>query len=734
MKIRQELGQEMDLLRRWVLASGRDVLATTRDSVVSIEGRVGAALFVALWVLGRWGAGPWQVWGQDLGGEILPVVRTWYAGYMVLFQACLLVAHICVGIVWGAIVKNAWGLAGSLWPKSAANRFQPWVVGFVTGWIILLMHGGLLMRDLARHPALYQETFLDRGGLFGWVQTMSVQTFTGMGGAAVFLCVSVLVAGAAVRSVQRLVTWFFEFSRPTRVAIGVLGGAIVFFAFGIRFVLWTQEERNEGPNLLFISADGLRSDVPGGSEEIEAEALSSVGRHASVNIQATPVSIDLTPSLATLFTGRSPLSHGIRHDFPSEQDAAGDLNSVPTFLKANGWKTRFLADGPGGFLDRMGREFDHASVASSDLLARLCRRQLERSPHMLPYLSGRVGRWIPLLRGSPFLADPALLAREAADALAPLSKERKFFLWVHFSCLNPRTAIVTPRGAARWAGEQSVFYRRLERGPGSPFPTAGERRFFQKVFAENRSAFNAAVKDLLRALERKRLLGNTALVLCSPRATLLSEKEEREARHLEGPAFNAVPFLAIPAAAGAGSRPYGGPGRMADVPSTAVQLLGLRPPPEWGGAALMNGFPEGEAGIIYSETPTLFEDKDSHTPEPSLVPFLEEDPDALGHLRVDPAWEDPVLLFRDRAIQLGEERLVYHPGANGVTFEYSNKNEVPALKKSPAVLRAEKNRLKELREIFYRTLAQESGWRPQNDYWIPEAFLREAPSEKKYGN
>ncbi len=734
MKIRQELGQEVDLLRRWVLASGRDVLATTRESVVSIEGRVGAALFVALWALGRWGAGPWNVWGQELGGEILPTVHLWYAGRMVLFQACLLGVHVGVGIFWGAIVKNAWGLVGSLWPKSAADRFQPWVVGFVTGWIILLMHGGLLIRDLARHPALYQETFLDRGGLFGWVQKMSVETFTGMGGTAVFLCVCLLVGGAVARWVQRLVKWFFEFSRPTRVAIGVLGGAVVLFAFGIRFVMWTQEERNEGPNLLFVSVDGLRSDVSGGSQDFESEVLSPVGRRASVNAQVSPVSIDLTPSLATLFTGRSPFTHGIRHDFPSEQDVAGDLNSLPTFLRAHGWETTFLADGPGGFLDRMGREFDHASVASSDLLARLCRRQWERSPHVLPYLSGRVGRWIPLLRGSPFLADPALLAREAADALTPLAKEHKFFLWVHFSCLNPTTAIVTPRGAARWAGGQSAYYRRPGEAPRSALPTAGDRRFFQKVFAENRSAVDAAVKDLLTALQRKRLVENTAVVLCSPRATLLSEKEETEARHLEGPAFNAVPFVAIPAAAGARSRPYVGPGRMADVAPTAVRLLDLRPPPEWEGAALMDGFPEGEAGIIYSETPTLFTENNRRDPEPSLVQYLEEDPEALGHLRLDPAWEDPVLLFRDRAIQLGEERLVYHPGPRGVTFDYSKKNADPPLKKSPAALRAEKNRLKELREIFYRTLAQESGWRPQNDYWIPEAFLREEPSEKNHGN
>jgi hypothetical protein len=734
MKIREELGQEVDLLRRWVLASGRDVIATTRDSFMSVEGRVGVSVFVALWALGRGEAGAWNVWGGELGGEILPQIRTWYAGGMVLFQAFLLGTHILAGVLWGMIVKNAWGLVGVAWPKTKAERFQPWVVGFITGLLIVPMHTALLLRDLARHPALYQELFIDRGGVAAWVQRFSLSVFSGWGGTAVLLGVGVLGVGGLVRLIQRLVVWFMEFSRPTRVAIGVLGGALVLFACGIRFVMWTQAERNEGPNLLLISVDGLRGDWGAMEKAKGTDALARLIRRSGVKGHLVPPSVDLTPTLATALTGRSPLSHGIRHDFPAEQDLTSDLLSLPAFLRANGWRTIVFADGPDQFLNRIGAGFDQSRVASSALFTRLARRQLERSPHVLPYLSGRVGRWFPLLRGSPFLADPALLAREAVSALKDLQGESKFFLWVHFSSLNPVSVVSSPRGAARLARGRADSYRRPGDGLTDRALTEAEWGLVRRIYEENREDLLGALEVLLKDVLDKRTEGNTAVVLWSPRATLLSEGEEAAARDLKGPAFFDVPFLAVPVPARGGGRWFLGLGRAMDVAPTAARLLGVTPPPEWEGAPLSDGFPEGEAGIIYSETSTPFVRGGDRARTPALKQLLVEDRDSPGHLRLDPAWEDPVLLFRDRAIQMGDERLVYHPGETGVSFEYAKpKGDSPPLKNSVAV-RALNARVKDLRDIFYRHLSRESGWRPQNDYWIPEAFLREESVEDSHGN
>jgi hypothetical protein len=734
MKIRRDIGQEVDLLRRWVLASGRDVLATTRGSFVSVEGRAGVWVFVALWALGRWAGGPWNVWGRELGGEILPVVRTWYAGEMVLCQAGILAAHILLGVLWGGAIKNAWGLAGTVWPAALAERFRSWVVGAATGGLILIAHTAFLLRDVARHPALYQETFLDRGGFLAWAQRFSLHTLSGMGGTAVLWFVGLLAGAAIVRLVHRLVLWFLNFSRPTRVAIGVLGGTVALFACGIRFVVWTQAGRNEGPNLLLISIDGLRGERGLEEKERPPSAASRLVRRAGVKGRLVPPSVDFSSTMATALTGRSPLSHGIRHGFPSAQELSRDFNSLPAFVQGNGWATWLLADGPELFLDRMGKEFAVSRVPSSALPVRIARRQWERSPHVLPYLSGRAGRWFPPLRGSPFLTDPALLASEAADAMDALQREPKFFLWVHFSSLSPLSAISSPRGAAKLGQKNPAFYRRPGDGRTERLLTDAERTLLRDIYDENRQDTWMALDTLLNALANHRLAGNTAVLLWSPRAHLLTEEEEGEARSLLGPAFFDVPFLAAAAPSQGGGRRFGAGGRTMDLAPTAARLLGLTVPFAWEGSSLLEGIPEGEAGIFYWETDTPFVEANHPFRIPPLIRLLQEDRDSPGHLRLDPAWEDPVLLFRDRAIHMGDERLFYRPGITGVSFDYEKQNDPSPPAKNAALARARKARLKEIREIFYRYLSHESEWRPQNDFWIPEAFLREEPGEAVRGN
>jgi hypothetical protein len=734
MKIHGDIGKEVDLLRRWVLASGRDVLATTRDSFMSMEGRAGVSVFVALWVLERWTGGSWNIWGREMGGEILPMVRLWYPGTMLLVQLFLLGAHLLVGALWGILVKNAWGWLGFLWPKTVAERFRPWVVGTTTGLIVFCAHSGLLLRDLARHPALYQETFLDRGGFSAWVQRISVTALPGIGGTVVLLLVGVLAGAAIVRLIQRMVFWFLNFPRPTRMAMAVLGGGLALFACGLQFVVWTQAGKNVGPNLLLISVDGLRANRGIMDQGEEPSPFSSLVRRACVNGRAIPPSSDFSPAFATAFLGRSPLSHGIRHDFPAEADLSGDLNSLPAFLRTKGWTTMLLADGPESFPDRIRNEFDRAHVASSAFPLRLTRRQMERSPHLLPYLSGRFGRWVSPLRGSPFLADPAILAREAVGAVADLQQEPKFFLWVHFSVLKPLSAICSPRVAARVGRENASFYRRPGDGRTERLLTEVEWDLLGKVYDENRVDLREALETLMKDLVNRGLDGNTAVILWSPRATPLSEHEEEEALNLKGPAFFDVPFLAVPPSSSKKGGRYMGLGRTLDVAPTAVGLLGLSAPAEWEGSPLMEGIPEGEGGIYYSETATPFVQTKRTSRIPPLIHLLKEDREAPGHLRLDPAWEDPVLMFRDRAIQIGEERLRYHPGETGVSFEFTKRNEDPIFLKKFAVARSRIARPKDLRDVFYRYLSRESEWRPQNDFWIPEAFLREKSGEDIHGD
>ncbi len=727
------------LLQRWALASGRDVVATTRASILSVESRSGAAVFIGLWALGILQAGPWRFAGPDLGGEILPMVRGWFTGRLVLFQAVLLGTHLLAGVLWGVAVQNAWAFLSGFWPRIKADRLKSWVVAGVTGFITVGVHGFLLARDLGRHPALYQETFLDRGGFLGWVQELAAVRAPRGCSALALVFAGTLALFAGLRFIQRFYFWFRAFSRPTRVAIGVLGGALVLFGTGLRFVVWTQTTRNAGPNLLLISVDGLRAESLKAKDILDSSPLGRMVRNARVFTRAVPPSTELIPTLATALTGRSPLTHGLRHDFPAAQDVAGNLGSLAALLREKGWWTEFRADGPCGFLGRMAEEFDNARVPASGLWPRLAGRLVQRSPHLLPYLSGRLGRRFPFLRGSPLWADPDLLAEEAGGVVESLASRQKFFLWVHFSSPGPMAVVSSPRAAFQLRTGGPGFYRRPGDGRLDRPLTDTEWERVRRLYEANVSVLNESIARLLLSLTDQRLDQTTAVLLWSARALPLTASEEADARALKGQALFGAPFLAVDTALRRSGRRTTGLGRAVDVAPTAAFLLDVAAPSEWEGVPLLRGLPAGEPGIVYVETPTPFLAPTLSTPTrpatfpPPLVDLLVEDRESPGHLRLDPAWEDAALVFRDRLMQMGDERLLYHPGPNRVSFEYFQLNLDPEARRNLAGTTLGRARVRELREVFFRHLNRESGWRPQNDYWIPEAYLRER-SEAADGN
>lgn len=731
MTFRARVRDGLSLLRQWGLASGRDMVVTTRDSFVSVEGRAGVAVFVGLWALGRWQAGPWTVWGPELGGEIVPDVRVWYAGRMALAQVLLLGVHILMGAAWGVWAKNAGGLLARLNPRFSVRRLKPWVGGVLSGGMIFAAHWILLMRDAARHPALYQETFLDRGGWAAGFHRAAVLPESTLWVGAATALVAVGMALAVAELGIRFYTWWMGFSRPTRLATMVLGGALVVFAGGVWGVRWSQSERNSGPNLLLITIDGWRAPMNETSGDVSQ--LKKKERGPLVRVGTVAPIADLSPVLATAISGVSPLTHGIRHDFESVAAGMAGAETLTDLLKSGGWTTALLADGPSGFLDRIAGGFDHHWMASSHAAARMGRRLVERSPHLLPYLSGRWGRRLGL-RGSILMADPALLAEEADDVLRLLQKRSRFFLWVHFSSPGSACAVVSPRAAARLGLANDSFFHRPGRGFDLSPLTSNEEIALRRFYAESLRETHKAVGRIFDRLARRGLDENTAVAAWSPRAALLSSDEIERARRLDGPAFEGLPFVAWdgpqPVVAAAFDT---APRRAVDVAPTAARLVGVEPPSAWEGLSLTDAPPDGEGNVILKEASVPNEQAARGLNLPSPWDILVEDRGWPGRFCRSSVWEDPFRLFCDRVIQLGLERVSYRPRLNGVEWVFDSV-AVPASGPTWLLARAYKDRTKELKDIFFRTLAKDSGWRPQNDYWIPESFLRERPLLSESGD
>ncbi|MBP9128468.1 MAG: sulfatase-like hydrolase/transferase [Elusimicrobia bacterium] len=725
MTFRERARDSVGLLRQWGLAGGRDMVATTRDSFVSVEGRAGVAVFVGLWALGRWQAGPWAVWGPELGGEIVPDVHMGYAGEAVGAQVLLLGIHIFLGAAWGVAAKNAGGFMARVWPRFSVYRLKPWIGGVLSGVAILAGHGILLIRDVARHPALFQETFLDRGGWMAAIQRAALLPETAPWTAVGTVAVAFWMVLAAGEWGVRFFRWWMNFPRPTRLATMVLGGALVAFAAGVWGVGRIQAQRNAGPNLLLISVDGWRTSMSETTGDVSA--LKKKGQGPRVRSSTVAPSADLSPSLATALSGLSPGTHGIRHDFVSADDRLRGVETLPDLLKKGGWTTVLLADGPSGFIDRMAGRFEHRHVASSHAGVRMGRRLVERSPHILPYLSGRWGRRLGL-RGSVLMADPALLADEVDHVLGGLKNRPKFFLWVHFSSPGSTCAVVSPRAAGRLGLANDPFFRRPGRGFDPSPLTVTDENVLRRFYAQSLRETHAAIRRIFEDLARRRMDTSTAVVAWSPRAALLSSDDLDRVRRLDGPAFEGLPFFvwegALPMEIGGGRTE--GPGRAMDVAPTAARLVGVDTPSVWEGVSMTEGLPSGEWGAISIESSDPTDPVAHGLGLPSPWEILVEDRAWPGRYCRNPAWEDPFLIFRNRSVRLGSERVLYRPGLQRVDWSFDSVS-VPTTGTPWVLARAHKERIKELKDIFFRTLARDSGWRPQNDYWIPESFLREMP-------
>ncbi len=724
-----------ELLRQWAIVSGRDAVATTRASLVSIEARVGAATLLSLAVWNALRAPAWAPLGPSLGGEIVDGARAWMSGHMLAWTLVAWAAHAAVGALWGLVVKNAWGLLGRLEPRAGAARFRKGLVAGVTAGVVLVAHGLLLWRDMGRHPALYEALAPSGAGPGFWLWAAAGGAPGLVAGGAV-LVLGALIGAALVFVGWRWRDWFWGFSRPTRLAIGVLGGAGILFGTGLWGVRRAQLERNAGPNVLLVTVEGLRTAA---LRDPAAPRLKAWAADAQVWARCVPAVEAGAPAWATLLTGLTPLTHGVRHDFPPVADRfpppAVDLgpapDTLPDFFQRKGAWVAVRSGAGGEFVDRLGDLFDDPRAPRGGLSAVLRRRALERSIHLLPYLSGRWGRvfW-PDVRGAPALADPALLADEARAFLRRARFRSRFFLWLHFSDFTGPVA--SPAAARRLARAGRGSF--LPGGDGrTAVPWTAEREKRRALaHAANLADWDRAFGSVLDALDRAGLRDRTTVALWSPTAAPLTEAEETAGRQLRGGTLFAAPFVfQAPGAAHGVWRDT--PVRGVDVPATLVAAAGGEVPEEWEGVSLLRGvgLPADERGIVYAETasPLLRGEAPAGAP-PALVDALVEDRGAPGRWRVDPSWEDALITRRSRMIQMGTERLVYRPLADRVVFEYYRLGPDGAPGPDEAGTAVGAARAKELKEVFYRYLARETGGRPQNEYWIPEALLRRSPPAK----
>jgi hypothetical protein len=541
-----------------------------------------------------------------------------------------------------------------------------------------------------------------------------------------------LLSAAAVNVGKLLFQRFRKWAHPRRLAVVVLGGGLAAVSLGVWSVHRLHAPRNAGPNVLLLIVTGLRSDLlpPEGSATFPR--LSALAAESRVYAACYPPVPQTSPALMTLVTGRSPLRHGVRHSFPSSDLLRPGTDNLISILRQNGYTTAALTDAGGDFFSRMGDLFHTVRGADRSLPRLLQERVLRRHCHLFPYLTRRPLRALfPVLRNFPELTPPARLARETDARLRRLRSREKFFLAVHVSALEAPFAGAPPPGGSAYTGPHRYAFSPSHAEEGI---SESDKERIRLLYQTNARAVDAAVGRILDSLKNRRLEENTIVLAWSPFGEQLFERGLGlgHGGHLFGRETLAAPLIIRVPRKRIPPRRVEEAVRAQDVAPTVLSLLGIGVPDGMDGFPLEQrefGEPAEEFFGVYAETewPSFV----SGGPDPAnmktraLGQLLEIDLWAPSHLRVNAAWEDHILLRKHRMIQIGAERLVYTPTQKESVYRLFQLEEDPDGMADAAGSRKNAERVRELKDALYRFMARESGWHPQNGYWIPEAFLRE---------
>jgi arylsulfatase A-like enzyme len=706
------------------------VARSAPDPFPSWEARAGAAVFAGLYALSLFQSGPWQVFGYRPDA----VWRQWMEPDLWRVRAlhgALFVLSLALGAALGALARQAWELVGGVWPRGRRERVSRAGRAAAGAAAALFCHGAALVSGMRRFPALYAEAFHERGGPWRFFQVSVVDALPGGVVTAWQAAALLLLALAAAQFAARALARWRRLRPHVRTAWLVLGGGVAVLAAGGWGVFRFHAARNTGPNVLFIVAEGLSSDVlrPDGRWLSRAPTLVDLARRGRTFSRCVSPVAQTYPALMTVFTGLSPLRHGVRHSFPSSDAVRLGPESLPRWLRRQDFAAVALADHAGDFYSRAADAFDAVEAPRLEVSRAMLQRVWQTHAHLLPYVA--LARGVPglsTLRQLPELSDPALLADEAEARLRRLRFRKRFFLTVHFSALRRPFAL---------SGDE---FRALDPAYRGPFryaaptdaPAAADGARARALYGARLARVDAAVARLLRALEALRLDENTVVALWSPYSELPDEagRVPGHGRQLLGWEAVSGPFVVLEPRRRSAPRWIEEPVRAEDIGPTLLDVLGLPEPGGLDGFSLRRrefGLPADEYFTAYAETGLWMSPEEAGLPGsrfayPEVRHLLRP---SGGRLELDPAWEDAVLVSKRRMVQVGPERLLFVPTRRGVRFELYDTAADPDCRTDLSRTRAGRERVGELQEILYRFLAREDGWRPQNGFWIPEAFLRD---------
>lgn len=608
--------------------------------------------------------------GPRLREEILTRYRSYIPFAMARLGLWTFIAGFFVGLPGSTLVIAAYDALGLQHSPMHAGLGALLSLGVSTAYVFchsLIHNPGLIVSSWQ-----YRTQHLHR--LWSKLSALAIARVARLGSFALFGLVVSVAVGLVARSLPQ------EAAALGCIALGYV--LVIVFALS-EPVGGARKRRSSGPpNVLMIGSDTLRADRIGALRN-GTSLTPNIDALAARGTQFTACYVPCArtaPSLISMLTGTWPHTHGIRDNFVADDETQLEVQSLPSLLRALGYRNAAVSDWCGADLGKFSLGFDILDLPDDQWNLRYLIRQGPKDIRLFLsiFMHNRIGRLalpeLYYLGGVPQTTRLGKRARRMISRLAATNEP--FLLNLFYSTTHPPFSSEHPyyvqHADPAYAGESKFAMARLS-DPFEIIRRQGEPReefdldqiihLYDGCVAQ----FDDEVGKTMRHLENNGLLENTIVVLYSDHGMEFFEHGTWGQGNSALGDFSARVPLIIADPRQPVAKRVDQVVRTIDLVPTLLELLNA-PSVKCDGASLVSAMTDNsinlnlsafnETGIWIAPPPGM---PKGHLQYPDLLELLDVPDDATGTLSIKSEYVNPVLLAKDRMIRVGRWKLVYQP-------------------------------------------------------------------------
>jgi len=486
--------------------------------------------------------------------------------------------------------------------------------------------------------------------------------------------------------------------------------------------------KHSRPNILLLGSDTLRADrlTSSGYFRDLTPIIDGLARRGVRFTDCYVPCARTAPSLASLFTGTWPHTHGVRDTFVTREQTQIPIAALPEILKEAGYRTSIVGDWCASDAEKFPFGFEYKDLPPDQWNIKYLLRQGPKDIRLFLSLftQNRFGKiFLPeihYLGGHPLTEE---VGRDTRRMIARLAEEdAPFFLVSFMATTHPPFTSKHPYyslySRPEYKGESKFGMAKLRdpweiiRRQGEP-KTEFDLEQIIDLYDGCVKNFDDEVGRILGYLESSGIAKDTIVVIFSDHGFEFFEHGTWGQGNSAVGDFSArVPLIIadprIPAA-----QTISDAVRTVDVAPTLLDLVGLDVPAYMEGASLA---PQMKGNAIEKQRPAFYEtgvwltdlpgSPATHLRYPSLPDLLEVPDKRLGMICLKLEYVDIVIEAKDRMVRLGDWKLSYEPLADGPLYKLFNIREDAAC--SQDVLARNSEIAAELRELLEAWMAADA--------------------------